>query len=133
MGDLPWNRSEGRYDRPSSSVPLSRHQERQRRAERSARHGFVEQHLADAKRAGVIATGVGTILARIDLAIRSLKDDGHGDCALIYLTDTDLMAFREATGKTDLEYRDAIVRPGSKSKCYSKRGVARAVRKKLPR
>lgn len=142
MGADPWNRNEGRYDQPSSgmprtkAVPASRPVPPERPSAAPApprprpvdRATFVDRMLEQAVHDGVVASDSATICARIDAAMARLVEMGHGTATSIYLTDSDLLALREATG-TIVEYRDLRIDRGATSKAYSKRGSV-AVRKR---
>jgi hypothetical protein len=142
MGSSPWDRNEGKFDVPSSSVPLpARHPAvakllkraeaapARARGERVSvappRAKSIDQQLVTAAARGVIAVGADTIVTRIEDAMRRLVEDGHGSTKAIYLTESDMMAFREAVGGEEL--KSVPVRLGTKSAAYSIRGVGRAV------
>ncbi|MBM3927110.1 MAG: hypothetical protein FJ335_01415 [Sphingomonadales bacterium] len=141
MGADPWNRSEGRYDTPSSAVPVGRRAVRadapvpRRRdvdpavyadeapiTRPAQRFSAIESRIMAAEQDGVVAIGADTILARIDEAIAAIVTKGHGRATAIYLTDSDLIALRDALGSPPEEYRDLRVAHGATSKVYSKRG-----------
>lgn len=127
MGTNPWDRHEGRFDRPSSGVPPRDVSPRRETAPPTPKRAdYLKQRLVDAERQGVIATGTDTILQRIDAAMAALVAGGLGDAKAIYLTDTDLLAFREAHGGS--EYRDVRIASGATSKVYSARGFRRVRR-----
>lgn len=128
MAGEPWNRATGRFDRPSSGVPVrDLSAKRETAPPPRSRASCMDQRVADARLAGVVAVGVDTILERIDAAIERLRVDGHGNPRGIYLVVADLIAFREAHGGE--EYRDVRVAEGATSKVYGATGAARAVRR----
>lgn len=142
MTDTPWwLQNEGRFDRPSSTVPKPEARSdalfsdpRNPLDTRPARQprSYVTRRLQDATFNGVIAVGTDTICQRIDAAFDRLYADGHGDPKAIYLIECDMLALKEAVGALSEEYRGIPVRlasAGTGSKVYSRSGVARAVRR----
>lgn len=142
MTDTPfWLQNEGRFDRPSSTVPkpdqrsdavfADSRNPLDTRPSRKTRD-YVAQRLDDAAFNGVVAVGTDTICQRIDAAIERLHADGYGKPKAIYLIECDMLALQAATGSLPSEYGEAPVRlasTGTGSKVYSRTGIARAVRR----
>ena len=124
-----WDRNQGRFAVPSSAVPVSR--AIAAGSTGRGRAGDLARRVAEAQRAGCVAIGADTIVARIDQAIVRLSQSGRGDPRYITLTEPDMLAFAEVTKSA--EYRDYRVSIGAQSMVYGRNGGQRVYKTVRPR